>query len=296
MTFLSQATAITALGFRVVPHGTVEPHRHPLVLDWPNVASRDARQLRIWSAAFAFHKPGVGIVIGDDETWVLDVDEPGTYLMRRIVPNTTVVRSGGGGLHLYFKHNAYSRKALKPLGNLYVKGKKRDKAVELFVNPHALLAPGTVHCKTGKRYEWTHEMKPRVATQEFVDRVTSLLWAKSVVTESRGSGYWLPEALEACLAAFGVEYEAGRRQGQYRVPCPWNADHSSPDKPDKTVVFLRDGWPCFSCLSSACSAPNKKTIGDFFRFHDPDHSLFSIESWLIAETARVLKEFRHGKR
>src|SRR5260221_9091890 len=101
MTFLSQATAIAALGFRIVPHGTVEPNRHPLVLDWPNAASRDRKQIVSWSRAFAFIKPSVGIVIGDNETWALDADEPTCLGQGGEIPITLTVRSGGGGLHLY---------------------------------------------------------------------------------------------------------------------------------------------------------------------------------------------------
>jgi hypothetical protein len=294
--FLSAAQSIIKLGFRVVPHGNAEPHRHPLVKDWPNVATRDREQIKVWARDFLFHKPSVGIVAGDESIWALDVDEV-EYLDHK-PPKTASVRSGGGGLHLYFKHDRYSRSKLLPLGNVFVRGTKRDKAIELFVKPHALLAPGTVHHKTGKVYEWIREMKPAVAPRKFVDAIAALPWNRSTPTgtKSKESGYWSPDALADCLTAFEVEHDAGRRDGQFRVPCPWNASHGKPSDSlsDKTTVFIRDGWPCFSCFSSACQTP-KKTWRDFVTFHDPLRRRFSIDSWLSEEAARIRKEFRRER-
>jgi len=294
--FLSAAQSITKLGFRVVPHGNAEPHRHPLVKDWPNVATRDREQIKVWARDFLFHKPSVGIVAGDGDIWAIDADEPERWLTVQI---TASVRSGGGGMHFYFKHNAYSRSKLLPLGNVFVKGKKRDKAVELFVKPHALLAPGTVHHKTGKLYHWDQQIKPRVASREFVDKIVALPWAQRSVTQlatTQQTGYWSPGALADCLEALEVEHDAGRRDGQFRVPCPWNASHGKPSDSlsDKTTVFIRDGWPCFSCFSSACQTP-KKTWRDFVTFHDPLRRRFSIDSWLSEEAARIRKEFRRER-
>jgi hypothetical protein len=295
--FLSASQPIVKLGFRVVPHGNVEPHRHPLVKDWPNVATRDLSQLKVWARDFLFHKPSVGIVVGDDRHWALDVDEP--YPQLGFDRYSTEVKSGGGGRHLYFKHDAYSRKVLSPLGNVWVKGKKRDKAVELFVRPHALLAPGTVHHKTGKVYEWVFKMKPITAPKRFVDRVAALPWTRFTTpstTPSKQTGYWSVAALLDCLAALEVDHEAGRREEQFRVPCPWNNSHGTPsdELSDKTTVFLRDGWPCFSCFSSACQTP-KKTWRDFIMHHDPLRITFSIDSWLEERNDRIRKEFRHER-
>jgi hypothetical protein len=287
-----------------VPSGTIEPNRHPLVKDWPNVATRDSDTIAAWAAQFAFNKPAVAIVAGDGKTWAIDCDEP--EWLGKSLPRTSAVRSGGGGLHLYFRHDAYSRRVLVPLGNTYVKGAKRDKAVELFVGPpHPFLAPGTIHQKTGNRYEWIHEMKPKAASRKFVDMVAELPWSRSgngpQTTSDREPGLWSPAALEACLAEYGVEYETGRYEGQYRVACPGNAEgwadgslHTKPsDKlTDKTVVGLVNGWPWFKCLSTACEG---KRFPDFRLRHDPLRLLFSIDSWIETEATRIRKEFRRGQ-
>lgn len=291
--FLERAMPFARLGFRVLPSGwAAKEDRHPLVRDWGHAATRNREQIAAWSREFAVLRPAVSILVGDEETWALDADEP--EWLGKTLPHTTVVRSGGGGKHLYFKHDRYSRSKLVPLGNVWVKGLKRDKAVELFVRPHALLAPGTVHYRTGQEYAWIRETKPVAAPRNFVDSVAALPWAKSVTPRASEEqlGYWLPEALEACLKTFGAEYREGRREGQFYVPCPFGT-HSPGSRPDKTAVFLRNGRPCFYCFG--CLDP-KRTWGDFARAHDPLRLLFSIDSWLVAETERVRKEFRHGKR
>jgi hypothetical protein len=69
--FLSVALELAEIGYLVVPADS----RHPIVKQWPNVATRDPAQLRKWGQKYpsAF----VAIVVrADSDYWALDADVP----------------------------------------------------------------------------------------------------------------------------------------------------------------------------------------------------------------------------
>jgi hypothetical protein len=300
--FADLALPLIRKGFRVIPHGLVDPTRKPLGDCWPERASSDRQQIELWSREYSSNPGvGVGIVVGDDTHWALDVDEP-EWVPK--YPRTAVVASGGGGRHIYFKHDAYSRRVLKPLGNKYVVGLIRDKAVELCVRNHALLAPGNVHQKTGVEYRWMRETRPAVAAKKFVDFVASLPWwegeRRTSASSTIASGLWTDDALVACLTAMGIEYEEAGN-GKLNVLCPGNtadgwfdnkATHSRPtgELDSKSSMWVFNGWPAFKCYR--CEGRNHR---DLFRHYDPLDSLFNIDRWLDQRLRQVEKEFKRGK-
>jgi hypothetical protein len=185
--FLQTALTLAEMGFLVVPAN----RRHPIVKDWPTAATRDSEQIRKWVPKYA--KASVCIVIrADGDFWAIDADVP-EWLKKQWgqkLPKTATVRSGGGGLHLYFQNDAYSREKLSQLGVAYIPnpdGNSEDcKLLELYADTHCLLAPGTVHHKTRNVYAWEKDrcMRPRPAPHKFVDFLRGLPWANKNATAS----------------------------------------------------------------------------------------------------------------
>ena len=89
-------------------------------------------------------------------------------------------------------------------------------------------------------------------------------------------------------------FEFRKCGGFYKVPCPGNREmggwedgsiHSDEHEAalsDKTVVFIRNGWPKFRCLHAHCDGAfcTKKTINDWRHYFDPGYAFFDVEEWL----------------
>lgn len=300
--FAQQALAIAAMGFRVVPAGITAEQRHPLVKDWPNRATRSRQQILEWDRQYSLIQPAVAIVVGEQDLWALDCDEP-RYL-KRPLPRTAIVRSGGGGLHLYFRWNKYARERLGGLGNRYVAGSERDKAIELFTHAHALHAPGSIHYKTGRPYRWHTEMRPQPAPGAWVDYLAALPWnfapqQRGARGEQKKPGFWNRDMLIACLEAYDCEYVEGSKPNSFYVRCPgregWRdgTQHSKPTVGlgTKTMVWIENGWPCFTCLHTHCRETQKKTWRDFANHHDPLRLHFDPHRWIEQQVRATAKAF-----
>ena len=112
-------------------------------------------------------------------------------------------------------------------------------------------------------------------------------------TEEVGEGSYTQAQLELQLAHWeenieGFEYESTVRRNGFRVWCPGNQAEGWPDGEahqdvrseltDDTIVFVENGFPCFSCFHNHCaegSARDKKTWKHFREYWDPDN-----EFWL----------------
>ncbi|MEQ9408751.1 MAG: bifunctional DNA primase/polymerase [Fuerstiella sp.] len=123
------ALRYSAQGFFVLPvHGTQNgrcscgrkcnhPGKHPRIRKWPTRASSDARQISEWWKRWP--SANVGILTGHvSNLVVLDVDgAEGLKTLRGLLEqqaglsDTYSVRTGSGGLHLYYAHPGF------PIGN-----------------------------------------------------------------------------------------------------------------------------------------------------------------------------------
>ena len=79
-----------------------------------------------------------------------------------------------------------------------------------------------------------------------------------------------------------VRAEPGRAdvEAQWHIGlyCPWKNEHTSPDVPTGTTVFLyKNGAWTFKCLHGHCEGRNER---DFHKFHDPDWVPFK---WRLAQ-------------
>jgi hypothetical protein len=109
MTPLAAALGYAALGWRILPSHHNDDHR-PHIKGWPEQATTDAAQLRIWWDYWPNATPAVAL---DAPMVVADLDVKhgvdGTANFRRLTGrspldmNTPVVETPSGGLHLLFK-------------------------------------------------------------------------------------------------------------------------------------------------------------------------------------------------
>jgi hypothetical protein len=91
--------------------------------------------------------------------------------------------------------------------------------------------------------------------------------------------------LEDLLWTLDVEFAKTRREDGFKIMCPGNEGWPDGEQHseivatlnDGTIVFVRNGWPCFSCRHAHCSEgmkQGKKTWEDFIDYHDPDRKYF----------------------
>ena len=178
LTAPQRALKLAAMYYPVVPSSSrSKNNRHPTVENWQAEATTDETKiLGEWGNRWT---DTVGIVVGMGDLWGIDWDEPERFakLLALLPANAARVRSGGGGLHTFFKHDAYSLKRLATLnGAATVPGAKREKAVELYTAPHSFLCPGTRHYRTQELYRWEVEGPARPAPHKFIDALLRLSW------------------------------------------------------------------------------------------------------------------------
>lgn len=144
----SAALNYAARGWRVLPVAG----KIPTLKDWPAKASTDPEQIRAWWSNQ--DTVNIGIATGaESNLWVLDVDpeKGGDDTLRMLeaqygqLPVTTEVITGGGGRHLYFQHPGIS------LGN---SAGKLGPGLDIRTDGGQVVAPPSVHPRTGRPYEW----------------------------------------------------------------------------------------------------------------------------------------------
>ena len=148
---LQAALDYAARGWPVVPIAG----KRPWLKDWVNLASVDAATVRGWWEQRP--KSGVGLLTGPRAGhWVLDVDprhgglETLADLEREHGELVTLrVRTGSGGLHLYFRHpvGLQLTNRVEALPGLDVRGAGGQ-----------VVAPPSLHPDTGLAYEWENEL------------------------------------------------------------------------------------------------------------------------------------------
>jgi hypothetical protein len=134
---LERAMEFVHLGLRIVPLAG----KRALVKDWPNLRLRES-DVRDWC------RKGVnwGVLTGEPLV-VLDTDSElaEAWVKRHDIDSPVIVRSGGGGLHRYFRCPAgtdvHSTSAAHGIDGLDVKGWHSY-----------IVAPGSIHPQTRQRY------------------------------------------------------------------------------------------------------------------------------------------------
>ncbi len=156
---LDAALHYGALGQKVVPLHTPadpcscgnpecsRPGKHPRIKDWLNQASSDPKQIRKWWAKWP--DANIGILTGrPSNIWVLDIEARAVETLESLEekhgPLSPIrVRSGGGGIHLYFKVGA------SPVPSQL----DWRSSIDVLSDGRLVVAPPSLHA-SGRRYEW----------------------------------------------------------------------------------------------------------------------------------------------
>jgi putative DNA primase/helicase len=165
---LTSALELVARGFNVIPlHGVDEnggctcgaldcsgPGKHPRIRQWISRATTDPAVIEQWWMAWSDSNVGVatgrrsGIVVVD-----VDPRNGGSGALDEIqhgfdLPATLTARTGGGGLHLYFRY---------PVGlivrDLPALKKWKHRGIDVQADRKLVVAVGSRHA-SGSAYEW----------------------------------------------------------------------------------------------------------------------------------------------
>lgn len=185
----------------------------PLAKDWTAMKKTPALS--------KFKNKNYGVVLTDDDL-VVDVDprnfKKGDNPVKRLVEavgglNSYTVKTGGGGLHIYFK---------KPAIASVVNELKEFKGVEFKSDKRQVVGPGSIHPDTGKEYIVIKD----IAVEEAPTRLLELIKKKTVTVSKKGTKEFkddkgailrFTEYLKN-VATFSIEGEGGDLTA-FRVAC-----------------------------------------------------------------------------
>jgi len=130
--------------------------KHPSIRDWPNQATIDSTKIKSWwTEQSSFN---IGIVAGSKSNLVvLDIDarhngyESLKTLEKEIgsLPNTVTAKTGGGGLHILFRHPGLPIRNAVALRN----------GIDVRADNGFIVAPPSNHL-SGNKYEWLQGKGP----------------------------------------------------------------------------------------------------------------------------------------
>ena len=162
----SQALAYAGVGLPVIPlHTIVEgrcscggvdctrPGKHPRTTHGVKDATTDRNQIQDWWGEWL--NANIGLAPGRErDLLVLDIDprHGGNKRLRRLkrqlgaLPETVTAKTGGGGLHLFFKHPSF--KVRKDTA-----GKLLGRGIDVLCDGCIVVAPPSLHA-SGRRYVW----------------------------------------------------------------------------------------------------------------------------------------------
>jgi len=136
---------LAELGFRIIPVGE---DKRPIIKRWPEKATTDIERIKNWKASF--NNDRWGVVTGKESSvFVVDVDAKNDGLQKwadlikdKELPLTATCRTGGGGLHLYFKYPDFHVPNSSITVGIDVRGERGQAVV-----------PPSMH-ESGNQYAW----------------------------------------------------------------------------------------------------------------------------------------------
>lgn len=218
--FLDLALDAVRRGFKVEP---LQPRSKKPLTD-PNgarfSASDDEGVVRGWAQQF----PDANCaLVASEKTWTLDADNRTWFVDNApFLPDTFVVKTGGGGLQLHFLQDAASLAVLKnralPNPNFVSKEKTPDETTNLLEikakGPYYGIMAGSVH-PSGNIYK-TFQDRPLIAApKEFLDWVVQRVFRDAskqrALTPMRTKDGWDPEK---ALAEAGLKFDRFEQDGK----------------------------------------------------------------------------------
>jgi DNA-binding NarL/FixJ family response regulator len=267
--FESIALPLIARGFAVTPLNG----KAPFLSGTDFSCSSDAEQIRLWAVKYPSSNAGV-VMVGQDY-WALDVDELDWFMDNCHVklPDTLVVLTGSGKLHIYFKGKRPAW--LKTVVNPRFKSKTEtpDEPAKFLEYPNQCVAPGSVHPSTGKEYSVYKDAPLAECPQDFLEWLRGLN-SKTSVSVSRGLNPLQKGIdIERVLADAGLRFD--KFQGDGKVFFNYHAyqdclvkspdSHVGPgeDRNPRQCAFVlntknNEFW--HQCFSAGCQVQGKTRI------------------------------------
>ena len=176
MVILSAAKRYTRMGFSVFP---CSREKQPLIKGWPVNASRDPEQLEVWWKQWPDADVGIAcgeisgglVVIDADVHKEKDIRGDRTIAQWQLehgdFPETTMARTGSGGIHYYFQDPGRTQ--------VYKNGVSVLPGVDIRTDGGYIVAPPSIH-KSGAVYRWIKGHSPlEVGIKHVNDSVRELL-------------------------------------------------------------------------------------------------------------------------
>lgn len=158
VSMLDWALKYAKIGWKVFP---VNQSKQPLISNGLKGASAEETQIKKWWKAHP--DAGIGVATGMASGIVvldIDLDKPGAEQnLEKIIhdkgmfPQTVAAKSGGGGLHFYFKHPNNGKKVANAQKLLGLAG------IDVRGDGGYIVVPPTMHA-SGNRYEWGDDQSP----------------------------------------------------------------------------------------------------------------------------------------
>lgn len=281
------------LWFDRLPTGKIPVDDHGFPISFKGQAKTYERLRRPEHSCFRLESPFLGL----DFDWKnpngsenLEKKQRAYELISLLPATYAELSVSGNGCHLFYMLSAAEHAQLpnQTCGEFEVYARERQFAMTGNQMPGSLLAVTTITLLR--------------AFQIFkLAAPNGVMKPKPEVEASGEPGYWEPAALLALLEAYS-KYIPGFwfkpcRVG-YAVPCPgetgWpdGARHSQRRLVQNTLVFMRNGWPCFECFHAHCQA---KTIKDWWTYYDPFKLYFDFDEWqekaILEADARFRAEY-----
>lgn len=227
MSFLDLAKEAVARGLNVVPLRPKD--KAPLHQDWTTQATQDETKIQSWNTENPEYN--CGAVASRETYWIIDVDCMSYWI--DILPeelaiiDTYTVRTGGGGRHYYFLHDAASlehfgkiRHLKNPDPEKYTKndGSRCDSVIDIIGHHGQVLVAGCIHPKTGKPYETSKNAPLRACPPALLKFLVSLFErkksskadAKTTINSFTVRATWDP--VEE-LPKWGLKFDTQERDG-----------------------------------------------------------------------------------
>jgi len=223
--------------------------KNPATKNGVNDASNDEKQVRKWWATNPNFNPAIALGLSNLVVYDFDGSEPFANLPASFTVKTgRAAVNGIGGLQIYFAGSCATRKHSDRNGEVRGRGSY-------------VMAAGSVHPDTGRRYEVVNDV-PLVASPEQNEAAP----IKKGVPVCPAKLESLATNIETAFKAAGItspeyktpERSAGPAAGSVKwiIRCPWYSEHSPKNTSEKdtssAVILYSDGKRIYTCQHSHC--------------------------------------------
>jgi hypothetical protein len=280
MSFIDNALALAAKGFRVFPLITKDKRPLPLAEgDHFDAATTDTEQLQAWAA----QEQDANVGVSPDENFCfLETDDDAALreLCSDLPPevwDTTRVSARENRCYYIFRQTMRTRKA----GNMTKTRPGKENLFEFKQHRVYVVGPGSIHPKTGTPYAAAWRTIPAMP-DILLNRLCELAGTSSTAAPSSMSDETKREIekLDNFLAYYEVptvgDWFAKGKQWFRPIVCPWASTHENPNEGTSTcIVYTEGGGYGFDCKHK-CSEKSWKDFRAELESRFPDKPRFAF--------------------